>query len=287
MQIAQQFNFDEILVISTCNRFELHVVSRRHDLEDSLLLKAYMRLQSLANKETRENSLFQQYTYSYKELSAIEHIFSVVASLDSLVIGETQITGQFKDAMKLSLKAGCLGPFIDRLGQEALNCAKKVRSQTKIGEKKVSISHAAIDLAKRVFRNLDEHNILMIGAGEMAQVAAFYVCKYNPQELVILNRSMKNAEILVDKLGCGRPTDFSRIEQELINADIVISSTAASAPVISYDLLKRVMHLRSGRSLFLVDIAIPRDIEPRCSELDDVYLFEIDDLQKALDKDKH
>ena len=282
-RLSDQFNFDELLVLSTCNRFELLIIAKREDLSDDLVFKAYRELQSLAKKAQLSMETYQKHLYSFKGISAIEHMFAVVASLDSLVIGETQITGQFKEAMKSSLLAGTLGSYLDRLGQDALSCAKKVRTQTKIGEKKVSISHAAIDLAKRVFKNLEEHRVLMIGSGEMAQVAAAYVCKYNPKDLVVLNRTFMKGQALINKLGYGQAVAWECLSEELVKADIVISSTAANEPVITFQDLKQVMNARQGRSIFLVDIAIPRDIEPRCSDLDDVYLFEIDDLQKVVD----
>ncbi|NRA43834.1 MAG: glutamyl-tRNA reductase [Oligoflexales bacterium] len=281
--LAACHGFKEIIVLSTCNRFEIYALSTEKEHCEDDVYDAYMSLQEKVGKEQKEPAEYRKYTYYYEGLHAIEHVFAVAASLDSLVIGETQITGQFKEALSLAGHAKTLGSYLDRMAQEVLSTAKQVRSRTKIGEKKVSISHAAIDLAQKVFRDLGEHSFLMIGAGEMAQVAARYACQYNPKGLHVVNRTFSKASELVDTLGVGQAHRWEELSTLLEQVDIVISSTAAYHPIIDYAMLKKIMRKRRGKTLFLVDIAIPRDIDARCGNLDDVYLFEIDDLQKVVD----
>ena len=282
-ETMRAYHFDEMLVLSTCNRFEMLALSLKGGKSQEDVYAAYAKLQILAGKTLPNREEFKKQTYFYQGLHSIEHIFAVTASLDSLVVGETQITSQFKKAVALAVKARTLGPYLDRLAQESLGIAKKVRSKTKISEKKVSISHTAIDLAKRVFRDLGEHSFLLVGAGEMAQVAALYASSYQPKNIHIVNRTFEKAVELVDQIGMGEAHAWSDLPVLLEKVDIVISSTAAHQAIIRYPLLKTVMSQRKGRALFLVDIAIPRDIEARCGEIDDVYLFEIDDLKKVVD----
>ena len=281
--LASSHGFKEIIVLSTCNRFELYALSNEEDKSEDDVYQAYINLQERVGKEQQSESVYRKYTYYYEGMHAIEHVFAVAASLDSLVVGETQITGQFKEALALAGNANTLGSFLDRMAQEVLSTAKQVRTRTKIGEKKVSISHAAIDLAKKVFRDLSDHSFLMIGAGEMAQVAAQYACQYSPKSLHVVNRTFSKGSELVDTLGMGQAHRWEELSQLLEQVDIVISSTAAYHPIIEYPMLKKIMKKRRGQTLFLVDIAIPRDIDARCGNLDDVYLFEIDDLQKVVD----
>ncbi|MCB9228893.1 MAG: glutamyl-tRNA reductase [Deltaproteobacteria bacterium] len=280
--IMQHHGFHELVVLSTCNRFEIYALSENNSrpLEDLLLVWADF--QRHGGRQPPSERLIRKHTFFLEGQAAVEHVLAVAASLDSLIIGETQITGQFKKAFFLAADAGTLGPFLDRLCQDALAVVKKIRSKTKIGEKKVSISHAAIDLARKVFLDLKEHTFLIIGAGEMAKIAARYACSYHPRDLLVVNRTRSRAEALVQSLGAGSAHSWDNLTDCLLRSDIVISSTGARNPVISRRMLKKIMKERKGRSLFLVDIAIPRDIEPGCGSLDDVYLFEVDDLEKVV-----
>lgn len=281
--VMERQGFSEFLILSTCNRFEVYGFSTDRPKTSEDMLAAWLDLQISAGKKARPEKEILKNTYFYSGRQATEHIFSVAASLDSLIVGETQITGQFKSAITLADELETLGPFLNRLSQDMLGVAKKVRTKTKIGEKKVSISHAAIDLARRVFRDLSEHNFLVIGAGEMAKVAAKYACTYGPGQINVVNRTKRKAESLVHMLGVGKAHDWEGLRECLMVSDIVISSTGSMEPVITKKMLKQVMKARKGRTLFMVDIAIPRDIEPSCGSLDDVYLFEIDDLEKVVE----
>lgn len=281
--VQKQYNFDEVTVLSTCNRFEMFGLITHSDRSQSIK-QAFLDLHKNEKNEPKySKEELKNNSYILYGSEAIKHIFAVASSLDSLVIGETQITGQFKDSIALAKQALTLGPITDRLHQEALKTAKKVRNQTSISEKTVSISHAAIDLAKTVFKDISQQKFLIIGSGEMGAIAAKHAYNYKPKELYIANRTITTAENLVSEIGFGSAHGMSEVPLLLEQADIVISSTGADHIILSKDLIKNIIKKRSYRSLFLVDIALPRDIDPECSELDDIYLFEIDDLKQIVD----
>lgn len=285
-RVKDQFGFEELAAISTCNRFELFGAVKGHDISEKTIYDAFIAMHEGAITShfgpSPPPEKLKTITYLHIGDNAVRHLFEVAASLDSMVLGETQITGQFKEAFGTACQAETLGTILNRLGQEALACAKKIRTQTDIGKKPVSISHAAIELAKKVFGDISEQNFLMIGAGEMVKVAAKYVMSYKPKGLSIANRTLANAERLARDLGAGEPFSLEELPTLLIDADIIISSTSSSDYVLDLALIKRTQALRRGRPLFLIDIAVPRDIEPSISELEDVYLFDIDDLEQVV-----
>jgi glutamyl-tRNA reductase len=283
----QKFRFRELAALSTCNRFEMFGVLDPSLERNEEIISAYVEMQRLAEKKLPVDiDKIRASTYLLHGSDAIRHIFSVAASLDSLIVGETQITGQFKNALAIAKEATTLGSTLDRLGQEALSAAKKVRNQTSISERTVSISHAALDIAKRVFRNLAERKILIIGAGEMGQVAAQYAANYHPVELFIANRTIPHAQTLVQKLGVGRAYGLDSLPDLIREADIVISATGSPGLVLELEMVERAVKQRRGRPLFMVDIALPRDIAPGIGELSETYLFDIDDLKQVVDDNK-
>lgn len=281
----EHFGIHELMALSTCNRFEIFgVINGAAKPDISLLHAAYLDIhQGYLQALPITSSDLPQLTYTYYNLDAVRHIFSVASSLDSLVLGETQITGQFKQAMALAGRTRTLGPTLMRLAQEALAAAKRVRSQTEIGRRPVSISHAAIDLAKRVFGDLAHQRFLIIGAGDMARVAAQHAVTYDPKELVVVNRTLHRAEELVGQLGRGRALGIESLEEALLSADIVISATGAPGHVLRFSDVQRACSARRSRPLLLVDIALPRDIDPMTANLEAVYLFDIDDLKQVVD----
>lgn len=271
----------ELMVVSTCNRFELYGVIETDSFtaEDMFTLLSHLE-QSKGNGNIREG--IRQHCYTYTGIDTLNHMFSVASGLDSLVLGETQITGQFKDAAQFAQTHQLMGSILNKLTQDALNVAKKVRTHTDIGKKPVSISHAAIDLANRVYGNISNHTVLIIGAGEMASVAAKNVIKYNPKSLFVVNRTVENAERIVKELQTGQAYPLDQLNNILPLADIIISSTSADHAVITKAMIEKVLVQRQHRPLFLIDIALPRDIEPACAQLDDIYLFDIDDLKQVV-----
>jgi glutamyl-tRNA reductase len=286
-KIKEDFGFLELAALSTCNRFELFGTARDGTNMTTLLIDAFIELHKYGGTmQSFDENQVRQSLYMHIHEHAVKHVFKVASSLDSLVLGETQITGQFKDAITLASETNTIGPVLNRLSQDALATAKKVRTSTDIGKKHVSISHAAIELAKKVFGKLGEHKFLLIGAGEMAQVAAKYIKSYSPKDIWVANRTVEKAQSLIDELG-GGPDMAAWPLDDLANligqVDIVISSTAAPGTVITREMVKRAQGVRKGRPLLLIDIALPRDIDKACADIDDVYVFDIDDLQQVVD----
>lgn len=281
-QFSKDHKLEEAYVLSTCNRFELIFVVNEGEEVDAL--KLFAKLHSVARPDDPDLDLkmLEDSTYTLLQKDAIEHIFSVTAGLDSLVIGETQITGQFKDATEVAKELGTLGPVLGRLAQEALSASKKVRTHTEIGRKPVSIGHTAIDLANRVYGQISDHKLMILGAGEMARMASQYAVKYKPRGLCIINRTKSKAEDLVAEVGMGEAFDLTQMDAVLQISDIVVSSTAKEDCILTYDIISRAQKARQHRPLFLIDIALPRDIEPSCTDIDNVFLFDIDDLKQIV-----
>lgn len=284
-QVKEHFGFSELVALSTCNRFEMFGLVEDHSDYATQVYKAFLDLHrpphdhdaNHYSEDEVRNSL-----YLYIGNVAIEHIFKVASSLDSLVLGETQITGQFKDAVSLATRSKTIGPTLNRLCQEALATAKKVRNQTDIGKKTVSISHAAIELAQKVYGHLGDHRFLIIGAGEMSQVAAKYVLSYKPKTLMIANRTLSKAQEITNEIGFGEAFQLDELPELLMRSDVVLSSTAAPGIIIDRAMVERAQGSRRGRPLVMLDIALPRDIDSDVGKLEDVYLFDIDDLKQVV-----
>lgn len=284
-QVSSEHHLKEVFVISTCNRFEVYAVADRN-LGKRHFLAAFCAFHRHHLGEALDPDELENDIFFYRDEEAIQHAFLVASSLDSLIVGETQITGQFKDALDLSRELKQLGTILDRLGQEALAVAKKVRSSTDISKKPVSISHAAIDLAQKVYDQLQRCHVLIVGAGEMSELAARYALKYSPMKLSIANRSQENAQKLTSQLGAGDAYHLSELPTLLSSADIVISSTAAQHPIITHAMVSDAVRRRSNKPICLIDIALPRDIESEVGTIDDVYLFDIDDLKQIVEENK-
>ncbi len=282
-QVIQKHGLKEVMVLSTCNRLEVYGVMDSMELNSHHLREVFIDLQRFCpnpKQELDEEIKHRSYHYLHKE--AARHAFSVASGLDSLVLGETQITGQFKNAAQFAHESGTLGPILKRLTQEAFSSSKKVRTNTDIGKKPVSISHAAIDLANRVYGDISDCCVLIIGAGEMADIAAKYLMKYKPKELFVCNRTLSRAETLIEKIGTGLAYPWEELNEVLYLADVVISCTAANEIVLDKPRIQRSQMVRNQKPVFLIDIALPRDIEKSCTELEDVYLFDIDDLKQVV-----
>jgi len=271
---------EEVLYLSTCNRVEI-IASVA---EDGGALKA------LSGFLGRNGGLTDQEAagcfYEYRGEEAVRHVFRVASSLDSMVMGEAQILGQVKDAYREALAQHATGVILNRLMHCSFRAAKRVRSETGIAVNPVSVSHAAVELAKKIFGSLDGKKILLIGAGEMAELTGTQLIERGAQSIIVANRSLAQAEILAEKFH-GEATALEALEKKLIEADIVISSTGAPDFIVTADMLKNIHHQRKNRLLFLIDIAVPRDIEPEASELENVYLYNIDNLQDIVDENMH
>jgi len=261
---------DEGLLISTCNRVELYTAT-----SDARAAVAAARLYFASRGEADVDD----YLYAFRGGDAVRHAFRVTASLDSMVVGEPQILGQVKQAYAAAETAGTLGTLLGRCFDRAFAAAKRVRSETGIAAGAVSVSSIAVDLAKKIFSRLDGRHVLLLGAGEMGEAAAKSLANQG-SHLVVVNRSPKKAEALAAEYG-GRARPYDQLTAELVRADVVITSTSSPRFVITRDVLDPVVRARKGRPLFLVDIAVPRDVDPRVSNVENVFLYDVDDLQKV------
>ena len=266
----------ESLMLSTCNRFELLLTTEKGDDTKESVIALLSRLGGISRQELEPT------LYVYDNHEAIRHIFRVGASLDSMVVGEPQILGQVKDAYRTAVKHKSSSVILNRLMHKTFSLAKKIRTETDIADSPVSISFAAVELAKKIFGDLKGKKALLIGAGEMAELAATYLLSNQIDQLLIANRTFTKAVDLAEQFR-GTAVSFDEIAQQLQEVDIVITSTASSEPVISERQVKETMRPRKNRPLFFIDIAVPRDVEPHVNRIENVFLYDIDDLKGMVD----
>jgi glutamyl-tRNA reductase len=262
----------EAVLLSTCNRVEVYAATTGD--EDACAAAIARMLGDIGGREV------VPHLTSRSGAEALHHLFRVAASLDSLVVGEPQILGQLKEAIRCAIEARTIGAELHVAMKSALSVAKRARSETAIGEGQVSVPSVAVDLARRIFEDLRGQTALLVGAGEMAESAAQLLARAGAK-LLVVNRSSERAARLAETVA-GTPMPWSELERSLIAADIVIASTASQQYVVTKSLLKGIRRQRRGRSLFLIDIAVPRDVDPRVNDLENVYLYDIDDLSKVV-----
>ncbi len=269
----------EVVFLSTCNRVEVIVGTNDISTAREQIVEAWLAHSGITEKD------FGKSTYEYTGLEAVRHIFRVAASLDSMVVGEPQILGQLKDAYRNASETGCSGHILNKLMHKAFSTAKRIRTETRIASQAVSISYAAVELAKKIFGDLRGKSGLMVGAGEMAELAAQHLKANGIERLVVANRTLERAIELSNSLD-GEAVSLAELEDVLVDVDIVISSTGAPGLVIKKDQVKRIMRPRRHRLLFFIDIAVPRDIDPKVNDIDNVYLFDIDELKEVVEENK-
>ena len=270
---------EEVVFLSTCNRVEVLVSAKRLDEVKESIKELWQ------DKGKMDSNTLQGALYEYEGMSAIRHLFRVASSLDSMVVGEPQILGQLKDAYRMASEAKTAGMVLNRLLHKAFSVAKRIRTETRIASHAVSISYAAVELAKKIFGDLAGKNGMLIGAGEMAELAAQHLIANGADKLVVANRTLSRAVELSRSLG-GSAISLEEVGDALVDADIVISSTGAPGIILSKDQVKRIMRPRRHRLLFFIDIAVPRDIDPKVNDIDNVYLYDIDDLKGVIDFNK-
>ncbi|WP_457678992.1 glutamyl-tRNA reductase [Thermovibrio sp.] len=265
---------DECMILSTCNRVELYFTTR----SSSPFKGVISFLQEF------KGATIDDFGYFYRKIDAdaVRHGFYVASSLDSLVVGEPQIVGQFKDAFFLAKELGTIGTVMCRFCETALKVSKRVRTETGISKNAVSISFAAVELARKIFGELRGTKVAIVGAGEMAELAVKHLITNGASEVLVVNRTLEKAQALAKEFG-GKAFPLTELKSVLKLSDIVISSTGAPGFVITKEVVKEALSSRGGRPLFLIDIAVPRDIEPEVNELDGVYLYDIDDLQQVVE----
>ncbi len=270
--LKQASGVEELCLLSTCNRVELYTYSSEEE-NVKLLLDIFLEKKGL--KEARK------YAFIIKGDNAIFHIFKVASSLDSMVVGEPQITAQFKEAFKIAREAGTLGKILNRLFEKALRASKRVRLETGISRNAVSVSYAAVELAKKIFGDLKKARVLLIGAGEMGELAANYLKRIGCQ-IFITNRTFERALKISKELG-GNALRFEELEDYLHNMDIVIVSTGAPHYILTKDMVNRAMKKRNYEPMFIIDISVPRNAEPSIRDIDEVFLYDIDDLKEVVE----
>jgi glutamyl-tRNA reductase len=264
---------EEAVILSTCNRVEIYAAA---DGAAGALLN------ELRGFLLRDREVADEVFYELSDAEAVEHLFKVASGLDSMVLGETEILGQLKDAYQIALEHKHTGGRLNKLFQKAFNAAKQIRTETNIQRGSVSVANVAVELAGKIFDRLDNRTVMVIGAGETSEKTARALLSRGAQSVIVSNRSPERAEALAAELG-GKAVSFENWESEFAAIDIIISSTSAPHYVLDRKKLEPLQRLRKHRPLLLVDIAVPRDIEPEVNFLEDVYLYNIDDLQAIAD----
>ncbi|AGF77011.1 glutamyl-tRNA reductase [Desulfocapsa sulfexigens DSM 10523] len=268
----------EYYLLSTCNRVEV-LVSASAGAEVERALAGFLFGDALTPEQ------YEKYLYCYRNEEAIHHLFMVAASLDSMIVGESQILGQLKEAYRWSSKLKCTGPILNKLLHKSFSVAKRVRSETQIGSSAVSISYAAIELARKIFGSLENKRVLLIGAGEMAELAAEHLVGNGAKDVVVANRTLENALDLAKRFN-GRAVGLDELLEQLEQVDIIVSSTGAPGVILHKEDVKPLMRNRRNKPLFFIDIAVPRDLDPALNDLDNVYLYDIDDLNNVVELNK-
>jgi glutamyl-tRNA reductase len=273
----RQEGIDEAVVVSTCNRTEIYFSG---DDNDAMVAKVR---NVLSDTVKAEGDWFDRYMYIFQDEDAFRHLFLVASGLDSMVIGEPEIFGQVKEAYRIAASSRSTGFFLNKTFHKTFNVAKRIRTETKIGYNPLSISSMAVELAKRIFGGLDEKKILVVGAGEMCETALKYFQKEGLSDIFVTNRTYQRAHKLADEI-IGEARSFESLFELLTAVDVVLTSTGSDVPLITLDMVHMAMKKRKNRPIFFIDIAVPRDVEPAVNDVDNVYLYDIDDLKELSQK---
>ena len=260
------------VIFSTCNRSEIYVSHNSKNIRDVLL-------KFLATTHAIDHLSLVEYFSFFESIEALSHISKVACGLESLVLGEPQILGQLKDAYQVSKAQGALDKVLEKLFQHVFKTAKKVRTDTNIGSSPISVAYCAVKLSEKIFTNLENQTVLLIGAGEMVELSAQHLSKRGVKDMIFANRTLENAQPIAIKHNA-EAIALKSLSENLHRADIVISSTAAPIPIIGKGLIETVLLQRKHQPMLLIDLAIPRDIEPEVNQLEDVFLYTVDDLQQ-------
>jgi glutamyl-tRNA reductase len=266
----------EAVILSTCNRVEVYGIAEVPGEARAAVFRRLCRARGV------DPAPVESLLYTHVETDAVRHVFRVAASLDSMMVGEPQILGQVKDAFALAQSCEAVGPVLHALFSRAFAVAKKVRTETEIARHAVSVSYAAVELARKIFAGLEGRGVLLVGAGKMSELAARHLVEHGAFPIYVANRTWSRAQELARALA-GTAVPLADLETALAAVDIVITSTGAPEPIIQREAVQRVAHLRRARPLFFVDIAVPRDVEATVNTLDDVYVYDIDDLRSVVD----
>lgn len=262
---------NEAAILSTCNRTELYCSTDNPEIP----------LQWLSQYHKLEADSIQPYIYTLPQSEAVKHAFRVASGLDSMVLGEAQILGQFKQSVKIAQDAGTLGTLLHKLFQRTFEVAKEVRTNTDIGANSISMAAAAVKLAQRIFGDISNQKVLFIGAGEMIALCADHFAAQKPKSIVVANRTLERGVELAQKVG-GQAILLHDLPERFAEFDIVVTSTASQLPIIGLGMVESAIKARRHRPIFMVDLAVPRDIEHEVAQLDDVFLYTVDDLAQVV-----
>ncbi|MDO6427957.1 glutamyl-tRNA reductase [Thalassotalea sp. 1_MG-2023] len=268
----------EAAILSTCNRTELYLVETKSITDTKALVTSWLEKHHNVAAASILPSL-----YWHRDQQAVNHMMRVACGLDSLVLGEPQILGQMKQAYSQAKAAGSMALVMDRLFQRTFGVAKQVRTDTDIGASAVSVAFAAVNLAKHIFASLTKANVLLVGAGETIELVAKHLYENNVGSITVANRTLSRAQAMAEKIGANVIT-LAQIPEQISDADIVISSTGSTLPIIGKGMVENALTKRKHRPVFMVDLAVPRDIEEQVSDLEDVFLYTVDDLQGIIAK---
>lgn len=275
--VRDEANLNEVAILSTCNRTELYCCTDGHDSKRLLeWVSDYHRL-------TR--SKLQACSYEYWDEEAVKHLFRVASGLDSMVLGEPQILGQLKSAYTIAREAKTVGPELGRVFQQTFSVAKQVRTDTNIGANPVSIAYAAVSLAKHIFSDLKDTSVMLVGAGETVELVARHLKESNVHKIIVANRTLERAAVLATEFD-GEAITLEEIPNALESVDIVVTSTASPLPILGKGAVERALKRRKHKPMFMIDIAVPRDIEAEVGELDDIYLYTVDDLNETIEENR-
>lgn len=277
--LRERFPECEAVLLSTCNRVELYVSSGGTHHQPNPGVEELVGFLSRIHEVPADQ--FREHLYHKAGREAVEHLFRVASSLDSLVLGETQILGQVRDAYEAAQASTATGPILNPLFQRALSAGKQVRTETALAEGRLSVASVAVDYARQIFETFSDKTALCIGAGKMATLVIQHLVDLSPGKLFLCNRDPSKAVVLADKFG-GLAVPFERLVDHLAEADIIVTSTGSTKPIITRAMFEKVLRKRRYRPVFLIDIAVPRDVEPQVGELDPVYLYNVDDLQQVV-----
>lgn len=272
VRLTQSHAAEEAAIVSTCNRTEIYCACR-----DPAVAERW-----LADYHGVEAGAIEPYLYRLDATDVARHAFRVASGLDSMVLGETQILGQLKDAVRVAQQAGTLGTQLNALFQHAFSVAKEVRSKTSVGASSVSMSAAGVRLAEQIFPSIRELNLLFIGAGEMIELVATHFAARDPASITVANRTVERGRALAEQFG-GQALALSELPAQLSRFDVVVTSTASQLPIVGKGLVERAVKARRHRPVFMLDLAVPRDIEPEVGDLSDVFLYTLDDIAEVVE----
>ncbi len=280
-KLATSAEISEAVLVSTCNRVELVVATQQVD--DAILrMHRFFRHDLHSDDAPVDEPSIDDITYQHRDREAVRHVFRVASSLDSMVVGEPQILGQMKDAYRFAVESQSCGPVLSRLFQRAFATAKRVKNETRIAQRPVSVARVAVELAGQIFEDLEDKRALLLGAGEMIELALFALQREGLRNVHVVNRTFANAEELAVRFSA-TPHPLDELGPLLADSDVVLSCVGGDRPPLHYELVKNALDERRSRPAFFIDLGVPRNVEARVDEIDNAYLYDMDDLQSVAD----